>query len=172
MNERALVFENVFNFRDLGGYRGADGRTVRWGRLFRADDLCRLDDADLARLGELGVRTVIDLRRPDEIERHGRTRISHPNVERTDLRPEPRLAELGNLLGKGFLLPAPILPRKEWRSALLPTPMARSQRGTRQPRGTGRNSPAPTLAASSGMLSPANGRCPTSASQATMANAN
>jgi len=72
MNERAVVFENVFNFRDLGGYRGADGRTVRWGRLFRADDLCRLDDADLTRLGELGVRTVIDLRRPDEIERHGR----------------------------------------------------------------------------------------------------
>jgi hypothetical protein len=63
-----------------------------------------------------------------EIERQGRTRISHPNVERTDLRPEPRLAELGNHFGKGFLLPAPILPRKEWRSALLPTPMARSQR--------------------------------------------
>jgi hypothetical protein len=63
-----------------------------------------------------------------EIERQGRIRISHPNVERTDLRPEPRLAELGNLFGKGFLLPAPILPRKEWRSALLPTPMARSQR--------------------------------------------
>jgi protein tyrosine/serine phosphatase len=45
---------------------------VRWGRLFRADDLCRLDDADLARLGELGVRTVVDLRRPAEIDRGGR----------------------------------------------------------------------------------------------------
>jgi hypothetical protein len=63
-----------------------------------------------------------------EVERQGRIRISHPNVERTDLRPDPRLAELGKHFGRGFLLPAPILPRKEWRSALLPTPMARSQR--------------------------------------------
>jgi protein-tyrosine phosphatase len=72
VSERAVVFDNVFNFRDLGGYRTADGRTVRWGRLFRADDLCRLDDADLTRLGELGVRTVVDLRRHVEIDRGGR----------------------------------------------------------------------------------------------------
>jgi protein-tyrosine phosphatase len=70
--ERSITFDNVFNFRDLGGYRGDGGRTVRWGRLFRADDLCRLDDADLARLADLGVRTVVDLRRPREVERIGR----------------------------------------------------------------------------------------------------
>jgi hypothetical protein len=63
-----------------------------------------------------------------EVERRGRTRISHPNVERTDLKPEPRIAELGNLFGKGFLLPAPVLPQAEWRSDLLPTPMARAQK--------------------------------------------
>lgn len=63
-----------------------------------------------------------------EIERAGRTRISHPNVERTDLRAEPRIAELRNHFGKGFLLPAPVLPQREWRSALLPTPMARGQK--------------------------------------------
>jgi protein tyrosine/serine phosphatase len=74
VSERAVVFDNVFNFRDLGGYRAVDGRTVRWGKLFRADDLCRLDDADLARFGELGVRTVVDLRRPAEIARSGRIR--------------------------------------------------------------------------------------------------
>lgn len=62
-----------------------------------------------------------------EIERAGKRRIAHVNVERTDLRPDPKLAELGNLLGKGFLLPAPILPRETWRSTALPTPMARGQ---------------------------------------------
>ncbi len=72
MSERTITFDNVFNFRDLGGYRGDGGRTVRWGRLFRADDLCRLDDADLTRLGDLGIRTVVDLRRPREVERMGR----------------------------------------------------------------------------------------------------
>jgi protein-tyrosine phosphatase len=70
--ERSIVFDNVFNFRDLGGYTGAGGRTVRWGRLFRADDLCRLDDADLTRLADLGIRTVVDLRRPREVDSIGR----------------------------------------------------------------------------------------------------
>jgi protein tyrosine/serine phosphatase len=74
VSERSIVFDNVFNFRDLGGYRGDAGRTVRWGRLYRADDLCRLDDADLTRLGDLGVRTVVDLRRPWEVDGIGRIR--------------------------------------------------------------------------------------------------
>jgi hypothetical protein len=62
-----------------------------------------------------------------EIERKAKRRIAHVNVERTDLQPDPKLAELGNLLGKGFILPAPILPRERWRTIVQPTPMARSQ---------------------------------------------
>jgi hypothetical protein len=62
-----------------------------------------------------------------EIVRGGKRRIAHVNVERTDLKPDPRLPELGNMLGKGYLLPAPILPRGTWRSLALPTPMARTQ---------------------------------------------
>lgn len=62
-----------------------------------------------------------------EITRKGRRRIAHVNVERTDLKPDPKLAELGNLLGKGHILPAPILPPSRWRSIALPTPMARAQ---------------------------------------------
>jgi hypothetical protein len=62
-----------------------------------------------------------------EVVRGGRTRIAHVNVERTDLNPDPRIAELGNLIGKGFLLPAPVLPRAVWRSVALPTPMSTCQ---------------------------------------------
>ena len=62
-----------------------------------------------------------------EIERRAKRRIAHVNVERTDLQPDPKLAELGNLLGKGYLLPAPILPCDRWRSIVQPTPMARAQ---------------------------------------------
>ncbi|MGD1879485.1 MAG: hypothetical protein ACFB13_18540 [Kiloniellaceae bacterium] len=56
-----------------------------------------------------------------------RRRIAHPNVERVDLKPDPRIPDLSNLLGKGFILPAPILPRGRFRSLALPTPMSTCQ---------------------------------------------
>jgi protein-tyrosine phosphatase len=70
--ERHITFQRLHNFRDLGGYRTDDGRTVRWGQLYRSDSLGKLAGADLARFRELGVRTVIDLRYPWEIEARGR----------------------------------------------------------------------------------------------------
>lgn len=69
---RSYDHPNLFNFRDLGGYAGLDGRTVRWRRLFRSDSLARIDPADAASFTALGVRTVIDLRRPREVSRDGR----------------------------------------------------------------------------------------------------
>ena len=57
----------------------------------------------------------------------GKRRIAHPNVERIDLKPDPHLPELANLMGKGFILPAPILPPDRFRSIILPTPMATTQ---------------------------------------------
>jgi hypothetical protein len=57
----------------------------------------------------------------------GRRRIAHVNVERSDLKPNPELPRLADTLGKGYLLPAPILPRSLWQSVLLPTPMAVAQ---------------------------------------------
>ncbi|ACI99413.1 hypothetical protein [Rhodospirillum centenum] len=59
--------------------------------------------------------------------RPARRRIAHPNVERTDLMPDPHLPELRGLLGKGFILPAPVFPPARFRSIALPTPMARGQ---------------------------------------------
>ncbi len=57
----------------------------------------------------------------------GRSRIAHANVERTDLQPDPNLPRLGEWLGKGYLLPAPILPTGQWSTEVLPTPMATCQ---------------------------------------------
>ncbi|MEU4242053.1 tyrosine-protein phosphatase [Actinoplanes sp. NPDC026619] len=72
METRNLGFSKTYNFRDVGGYAGLDGRTVRWRRLFRSDALHRIGDEDASAFAALGVRTVIDLRRPHEIERYGR----------------------------------------------------------------------------------------------------
>jgi protein tyrosine/serine phosphatase len=62
----------MYNFRDLGGYPAAGGRTTAWQRIYRSDDLCRLTDEDKTRFAELGIRTVIDLRRPQEVLHRGR----------------------------------------------------------------------------------------------------
>lgn len=71
-DERHHSFEGCFNFRDIGGYPAVDGRTVRWGRYFRAGRQDRMTREDLHRLGALGIRTQIDLRRPDEVRNQGR----------------------------------------------------------------------------------------------------
>ena len=59
--------------------------------------------------------------------RAGRQRISHVNVERTDLAPDPKIALLGNALGKGYLITAPVLPVDRYSTVILPTPMATRQ---------------------------------------------
>jgi hypothetical protein len=64
----------------------------------------------------------------DRVSGRRSIRIAHVNVERSDLAPDPQISELGNLMGKGFLLPAPVLPPSRWRSTMLPTPMATGQR--------------------------------------------
>jgi protein-tyrosine phosphatase len=72
-SERHLPFDNLCNFRDLGGYAASDGRVTRWRTLYRADSLGRLNgEADLRRFRELGIGTVIDLRYPWEIAGKGR----------------------------------------------------------------------------------------------------
>ncbi|MGW5342052.1 tyrosine-protein phosphatase [Streptomyces sp. HUAS TT3] len=79
-HRRHIPFDRLHNFRDLGGYRGADGRTVAWGALYRADSLGKLrvgEGADWDRFLALGVRTVIDLRYPWEIEAKGRIPEQH-----------------------------------------------------------------------------------------------
>ena len=58
---------------------------------------------------------------------NGRVCIAHPNVEREDLKPDVQLPKLGGLLGKGFILPAPILPPARYRSIVMPTPMSTAQ---------------------------------------------
>src|SRR5271165_830756 len=62
-----------------------------------------------------------------EVTRAGRTRIAHVNVERADLRPDPAIPALSAELGRGYLLPFPVLPRDRFRSIVQPTPMAETQ---------------------------------------------
>jgi protein tyrosine/serine phosphatase len=66
---RILVWEDCLNARELGGYPTAAGRRIRWGALVRADSLGRLTPRGCEAVLAHGVRTVIDLRFPDEVAR-------------------------------------------------------------------------------------------------------
>jgi protein-tyrosine phosphatase len=59
---RLLRLQGATNFRDLGGYAGREGRSVRWRRLFRSDHLGGLTQDDYALLADLRLQGSIDFR--------------------------------------------------------------------------------------------------------------
>jgi protein-tyrosine phosphatase len=69
------MLEGVVNFRDVGGYRTATGAAVRTGWIYRAAHFGRATDADLVKLGQLGVRLFVDFRGPGDIEADGHNRM-------------------------------------------------------------------------------------------------
>jgi protein tyrosine/serine phosphatase len=65
---RRIPFEGIENFRDYGDYEGAGGRRLKAGLLYRSGHHGLATQADLARLAELGLGVVVDLRRANERE--------------------------------------------------------------------------------------------------------
>ena len=77
------------NARDLGGYPTTDGGETRWRSLLRADDLAQLSELGVRALADYGVRTILDLRWPEEA-------ILHPSPV-PDRLPELRYARISLL---------------------------------------------------------------------------
>lgn len=69
LSERLLPMSGAYNFRDIGGYRTTDGRFVKWGKLFRADELSGLAPSDLVYLDSIALKTIIDFRAVAEAKR-------------------------------------------------------------------------------------------------------
>jgi protein-tyrosine phosphatase len=63
---RRTPLEGATNFRDLGGYPTGDGRTVKWGMLFRSNGLFALTESDLDYLARNKFRLVCDFRSVEE----------------------------------------------------------------------------------------------------------
>ena len=59
---RHLALQGASNFRDLGGYPTADGRALKWRRIFRSNHLGHLTEADVRVVRELGVKSAFDFR--------------------------------------------------------------------------------------------------------------
>jgi protein-tyrosine phosphatase len=82
---RHLPLDGTRNVRDVGGYPAAGGRRVRWRTLLRSDELTRLPAHAQEALVELGVRQVIDLRWPDELDRAPNVFVGSPRVRYTPI---------------------------------------------------------------------------------------
>ena len=67
-----IELDGAVNVRDLGGLPTEDGGKTADGRLLRSENLQELSTADIATLvGEIGLTTVVDLRRSDELASEG-----------------------------------------------------------------------------------------------------
>lgn len=72
--ERILKIPGMYNLRDMGGYPTKDGRHVKWGILYRSDQLFNAEENSVEYLESLNIKTIVDLRSKTEIE-------IHPNIE-------------------------------------------------------------------------------------------
>jgi len=63
---RFIAVEGGRNFRDVGGYRTADGHAVRRGLFYRSGSLGALSLAGQQRVAGLGITAIVDLRTTDE----------------------------------------------------------------------------------------------------------
>ncbi|WP_330253674.1 tyrosine-protein phosphatase [Nocardia sp. NBC_00565] len=70
-----IDLQGAVNVRDIGGYRTYDGAKVKSGKAIRADSLEKLTDSDVAKLGALNLKTVIDLRTAAEVQFMGADKV-------------------------------------------------------------------------------------------------
>ena len=72
---RHIELQGQSNFRDLGGYQTRDGRSVKWGEVYRSGRLPKLSEEDVTRLESLGIHTVVSLLTTDDVEVYGHDRL-------------------------------------------------------------------------------------------------
>lgn len=63
---RNINVPGIQNFRDLGGYKVAQGKSVRWGMIYRSAEIDSLEKCSCKELQNIGVKTIIDLRTAQE----------------------------------------------------------------------------------------------------------
>jgi len=72
---RHIELDGQPNFRDLGGYKTIDGKTVKWGQVYRSGELPRLTNEDVMILESLGIKTVNSFLSQPEIDAKGEDRL-------------------------------------------------------------------------------------------------
>lgn len=73
-----MNIKSVLNFRDIGGIPTKGSGIIKQGIIFRSANTDNISREDISRLRELNIRTIVDLRAPQEIKKRRRT------IEHTD----------------------------------------------------------------------------------------
>lgn len=81
-HERVVQLDGPLNFRDLGGYKTQDGKTVKWNKIYRSDSLSSLSFDDKIKLTKLRVTVDCDLR--SKYEQASAPDVFWPNVKYVD----------------------------------------------------------------------------------------
>ncbi|HIE4742891.1 TPA: tyrosine-protein phosphatase [Clostridioides difficile] len=85
------------NFRDLGGNKTEDGRTVKKGLFYRSAKLSNLSENDIKILKELNIKYIFDYRSDEEARKHPSTIIS--NIKNIRIPAMRELEESGGSFG-------------------------------------------------------------------------
>ncbi|WP_068674832.1 tyrosine-protein phosphatase [Oceanobacillus sp. Castelsardo] len=68
LNWVRLPIPSLENCRELGGYSTNDGQQTKWHSFLRSSDMSKLNKEDINFLKAYGVKTIVDLRRDEELE--------------------------------------------------------------------------------------------------------
>jgi protein tyrosine/serine phosphatase len=117
---RWLDLTGTTNTRDLGGLPLSGGGTTVPGRVLRSDDLQELGADDVARLGELGLTDVVDLRTSAEVRMEGRGPLRDvPDVAHRHFTLIPEVGEYTDVFAEDADA-ADVEPPADWVETLLP----------------------------------------------------
>ena len=95
---KIITLEGTFNTRDMGGIMNEEGKYVRYNRMIRSDALNKITNHDVEYLEELGLKTIVDFRGKQEIEKAPDIKIA--GVKEIHLSPNAEVANLasGNIV--------------------------------------------------------------------------
>jgi protein-tyrosine phosphatase len=96
-SNRVVPFEGVYNFRDMGGYKTRDGRTVKHGLFFRSAELSRITERDLELFKTLGIKYIFDYRDEHEAIRKPDPVIENVVLERVPVNEDEKQAPVHSL---------------------------------------------------------------------------
>ena len=91
---RILPLQGMYNFRDMGGYPNKEGKRVKWGKLYRGDQLYNMDKEAYDAFHALDIHSIIDFRAYDEYTKNPNTPAEVYQIRQYHCIPEGKAAAM------------------------------------------------------------------------------